>query len=109
LLNRADTQYTGPAYLGTPYQSSGANSKFVYDTGSGFLTVTSSTCSSCTTKMYNSAASSTSQVGYTGYTDTQLNYGSASLNGAMHSDNMAISPTNTNTAVSDFGFFLIQS
>jgi len=109
LLNNDDTSYTGPAYLGTPYQSSGANSKFVYDTGSGFLTVTGSNCSSCTTKMYNAGASSTSQVGFSDYSDTQLTYGSASLNGAMYTDNMAINSTDVNTTVSNFGFFVIKS
>jgi hypothetical protein len=51
-------QYTGPAFLGTPLQGSNS-SDFVYDTGSGYLTVTSTGCADCSTKYYNQSASST--------------------------------------------------
>jgi hypothetical protein len=46
--------------------------------------------------------------GYTGYTDEQLVYGSATLDGSMYTDSMSISSSTTNTAATNFGFFLIS-
>ena len=53
LANANNLAYTGPVFLGTPLQGS-ATSEFVYDTGSGFLTVNSKDCSTCTSKYYDS-------------------------------------------------------
>jgi hypothetical protein len=38
LLNSSNLAYSGPVFLGTPLQGN-PDSKFIYDTGSGFLTV----------------------------------------------------------------------
>ena len=61
LLNTQNTGYTGPLLFGTPADGS-TTSEFIYDTGSGWLTVTSEECSNCHTKYYDESASSTSQV-----------------------------------------------
>jgi hypothetical protein len=50
--------YSGPVYIGTPEQGT-SSSKFIYDSGSGYLLVTSNNCASCTTQFYNQTASST--------------------------------------------------
>lgn len=79
-MNSYDTSYTGPVYLGSPLQGDSAtNSDFVYDSGSGFLTVTGNGCTSCSSNLYNPANSTSSKIGYTGYSDTTLKYGSAEL------------------------------
>ena len=60
LTNNVNLSYVGPVYFGTPLQMS-SDSEFVYDTGSGYLTTTSTECSLCLfSKYYDPSASSTS-------------------------------------------------
>jgi hypothetical protein len=54
LTNTDDLTYTGPIYLGTN-QVAGT---VIYDTGSGWLTITSSECEDCLTKVYDPSLSS---------------------------------------------------
>ncbi len=58
LITRDGLAYSGPVYLGgTQYGN------VVYDTGSGWLTVTSANCdSTCTSKVYNMSESTTGKV-----------------------------------------------
>lgn len=46
LTNSNNLAYTGPVFLGTPLQGSNS-SDFIYDTGSGYLTVKSTDCADC--------------------------------------------------------------
>ena len=46
LTNNADLAYVGPIFLGTPLQGSNQTA-YIYDTGSGYLTIPSSTCLTC--------------------------------------------------------------
>ena len=46
LKNTENTVYTGPILFGTPIAGS-TDSEFIFDTGSGWLAVTSKQCSSC--------------------------------------------------------------
>ena len=52
LKNTNNNSYAGPLFFGTPLQGS-KSGKFIYDTGSGWLTVTSKDCKFCITKYYN--------------------------------------------------------
>ena len=108
LSNNGDLAYTGPVVLGTPLQGSN-NTAYIYDTGSGFLTIPSISCVTCNvTFRYSSALSSTSNQNYTGYSNTLLRYGSASLTGYMMADRVCLSDySDLQTCVSNFGFFLI--
>ena len=108
LKNNSNFSYTGNVFVGSPTQGSYA-SEFVYDTGSGFLTVAASTCSTCTDPYYNPAASSTSVQGYTGYTNTELDYGSAQLKGQMYTDTMCTDAGQIDSCATGFGFFLVES
>lgn len=58
LTNNNNLQYVGPVFIGTPLQGS-ADSMFVYDTGSGYLTVSTAGCTSCSSIYYNPSLSST--------------------------------------------------
>ena len=83
----------------------------MYDTGSGYLTVASTTCDNCNPKYYDPNDSSTG-------TDTNitssLNYGSASLTGEMYEDVVCTQTLNgepasypNDSCVNDFSFFLV--
>ena len=61
LKNTNNNSYAGPLFFGTPLQGS-SSGKFIYDTGSVWLTVTSKDCKYCITKYYNETASSTSET-----------------------------------------------
>jgi hypothetical protein len=74
LANGNNLSYTGPVLIGTPLQGL-PTSEFVYDTGSGYLTVTASGCSNCSSIYYNPALSSTAQSST--YVQNSLTYGSA--------------------------------
>lgn len=67
LTNSNNLQYVGPALIGSPLQG-GADGAFVYDTGSGYLTVTTAGCSSCSSEYYDPALSSTAST--SAYTTT---------------------------------------
>lgn len=60
LNDNSNLAYTGPVYFGTPYQEP-STSTFVYDSGSGYLTVTGYNCTDCSNgyKYYNPNESST--------------------------------------------------
>ena len=108
LTNNQNMAYAGPVYFGTPLQVEGITERaFIYDTGSGWLTVTSSSCSTCSTgyKMYDSSASTTSkQVA----SDTnELDYGSATLLGSTYSDRVCLTEDG-GSCLSDFEFFVIE-
>ena len=72
--------YVGPVQLGTPMQGN-SSSNFVYDSGSGYLTVTASDCTTCIDGYYNFAESDTSVHGYGDYEETRLYFGSANFSG----------------------------
>ena len=85
MINNMNLAYTGPVYFGTPVQPQD-DSEFVYDTGSGYLTTTATSCSTCGSQYYNPEASSTSKVSKHRGNRKQLDYGSASLVGYIGSD-----------------------
>lgn len=92
LTNTENLQYTGPAFFGTPLQGSNS-SDFTYDTGSSYLTVTSTECKSCKTKYYDPSKSSTASNS-TQYNTTNISYGSADLDGYMGVDVACLSDYN---------------
>jgi len=71
-------------------QGSG-KSAFVYDSGSGFLTVNGAECKTCEDQYYNPTESSSSVLCLKEYSNTtSLTYGSATLNGTMYTDNVCL-------------------
>jgi len=85
-----------------------SSSMFVYDSGSGYLTVTAESCTTCSSGYYNFAESETSGFGYTGYDQTKLMFGSANFSGQMMTDRMCLDEKINNTCVDNFGFFQIE-
>lgn len=77
LVNKSNLAYTGPVLFGTPLQTDGNTSNYVYDSGSGYLTTTSTSCSTCYSQQYDPSTSSTAKV-VSSKTST-LSYGSATL------------------------------
>ncbi len=60
LTNNADLAYVGPIFVGTPLQGTNLTA-YIYDTGSGYLTIPSISCLTCNlTFLYSKALSSTS-------------------------------------------------
>ena len=109
LTNNMNMAYAGPVYFGTPLQVDGITERaFIYDTGSGWLTVTASSCSSCAAgyKMYDSSTSSTSKQ--VPSDTTELDYGSATLLGSTYSDRVCLSQDD-GSCLNDFEFFVIDS
>ena len=102
MLNNMNLAYTGPVYFGTPIQHNDNGAEFVYDTGSGYLTTTSTLCSSCGSQYYDPSESTSFKVVQT--QDMELDYGSANLVGKLASDRTCLSET---TCVNDFEFFVI--
>ena len=85
LLNRLNLAYSGPVYFGTPLQlSANDSSDFIYDTGSGYLTTTSSDCHSCPSQYYDPPTSNSARVSSS--RTKKLDYGSANLVGYMGTD-----------------------
>jgi hypothetical protein len=110
LDNQYNLAYTGPVYFGTPLQTSDPSSSFVYDTGSGVLTVTSTLCNKCKLipgQYYNPSASSTYKA-ESSSSETTLSYGSATLEGFYAEDNVCLD-TSEAVCVPDFEFFVIES
>ena len=64
LDNGSNLAYSGPVFVGTPMQGLSTASDFIYDTGSGFLTVASTTCDTCDPKYYNPDISTSYKPGY---------------------------------------------
>jgi len=70
--------------MGTPLQGDYYD-MYVYDTGSGFLTVSAYDCTNCFDLTYDAAFSSTSG-NCTTWNNTALYYGSTTLYGSMAND-----------------------
>ena len=74
----------------------------MYDTGSGYLTTTSSSCNTCSSQYYDPTTSTTAEVKSSG--TKELDYGSASLVGYLGTDQVCLS---ADMCVNDFEFFVI--
>jgi len=98
--------YAGPVFFGTPLQHA-YNNSYIYDTGSGIVTTSSSECYlGCDSHAYNANQSSTSHV----YNDTkfELRYGSANLTGSYINDVACLGDNETSVMCADnFTFFQI--
>jgi len=67
LENMENFAYVGPVMFGSTEPMQGnTSSGFVYDTGSGFLTVQSTECSTCPDEYYDMSASPGAAFGCTG-------------------------------------------
>mmetsp|Transcript_23101 Transcript_23101/g.17513 ORF Transcript_23101/g.17513 Transcript_23101/m.17513 type:complete len:175 (-) Transcript_23101:489-1013(-) len=97
LINVSEISYTGPVILGSN-QDSGY---IVYDTGSGDLTITTPQCETCTSHIYDPAASASA---FDEDRPATLNYGSASLDGEYYEDTACVA---TNACVPDYEIFAI--
>jgi hypothetical protein len=108
LNNSEDLSYTGNAFMGTPLQGS-TSDLYVYDTGSGYLTVSAADCLNCYDFIYDPSASNTTGS-CSDFDNTALYYGSTTLYGGMVADNVCLSNNSTynDTCVTDFCFFLID-
>jgi hypothetical protein len=84
LTNSQDLVYTGPIYMGSDYQAG----EVVYDTGSGWLTISSTGCYNCGPIVYNPSLSSSSVEVSDDY--TELKYGSATLYGYFYEDTVCL-------------------
>ena len=112
LENSFNLFYAGPVYFGEPNQF---GSQYIYDSGSGFLTTTTTTCATCNPAVYNPALSTTFVNGtdstYSQYSSTvNLQYGSADLFGYMGTDMVSVAPfdsSSSSNVVDNFSFFLI--
>lgn len=104
LTNGNNLQYVGPVFFGTPLQGS-ASDYYVYDTGSGFLTVTATGCTNCSSVAYNSGLSST--YANSTYSQSTLSYGSADLTGYMGNDDVCLVSGDPTSCVNGFDFFMI--
>lgn len=93
--------YTGPVFMG----SESAELQVVYDTGSDWLTVESSTCRSCFGDNFDQSASSS----WTQDSDAvieEIEYLSGSIEGVTGSDKVCLS--NGDNCVDSFNFFLVE-
>ena len=106
LVNNLNLAYSGPVYFGTPLQTNQATSDYIYDTGSGYLTTTSSACSNCHTQYYDPSTSTSARVKSS--KSKTLDYGSASLVGYLGTDEVCLD-TSSEMCVSGFEFFVITS
>jgi hypothetical protein len=106
LTNSNNLYYTGPVFLGTPLQGS-STGEFVYDTGSGWLAVKTQGCTNCGNIYYNPASSSTAAA--SSYVQSQLVYGSATLNGQSGADTVCLIANDPLTCVTNFSFFEVLS
>ena len=106
LTNTLNLSYTGPVYFGTPLQTSASESEFIYDTGSGYLTTTTTECSNCSPQYYDMSASTSRVV--TNSTTFELSYGSADLQGYMVND-LACLDTSESICADSFSFYAITS
>ena len=102
LVNYGNLAYVGPVYFTDQFQGSenGKVTNYVYDTGSGDLTTTSTNCvSGCATKVYNQEQSTTAKK--IDGSDTTLSYGSATLDGYFVKDTVCLG-TEASFCVKDF-------
>ena len=107
LANANNLAYTGPVLFGTPLQGT-QNSRFIYDTGSGYLTTTTTECyAGCSAPYYDQASSSTAST-VQPKTEFTLTYGSAELRGFDGTDTVCLnSDADQSLCASDFEFYLI--
>ena len=99
--------YTGPVFLGTPLQGN-ASSTFLYDSGSQYLLVTGSNCTTCGSQYYNPNLSTTTRPS-TEYTLHSMFYGNASFGGYMLEDDVCLSDFEAgSTCAKSFPLFVID-
>ena len=99
--------YTGPVFLGTPLQGN-ATSTFLYDSGSQYLLVTGSNCTTCASQDYDPILSTTIKPS-TEYTLHSMFYGDASFGGYMLEDNVCLSDSEAgSTCATAFPLFVID-
>ena len=107
MTNVDNLAYTGPVFVGTPMQGNNLT-QFVYDTGSGYLTIPTTQCIACRPGFKYNPSNSATYSTSASYSETKsLVYGSASLTGYMGSDTVCLNPANANSCVNNFSFFLI--
>lgn len=100
LVNTSGSMWTGPIYMG-----GNTLMDVVFDTGSDWLVVEGSDCSNCEGNKYN-IADSTGNPQQVNASQSQRNYGSASLTGYEYKDTVCVK---LGTCLSNFEFFLIDS
>ena len=100
LVNTDGTMWTGPIYMG-----GNTLMDVVYDTGSDWLVIEGSDCGNCEGNKYNTADSEGTPT-QTNASQTERNYGSASLTGYEYTDKVCIA---IGTCLDSFEFFLIDS
>ena len=101
IINQSNNVYEGSLLFGTPLHGSDS-SRFIFDTGSGWLAVTSVECNHCKTHYYNQTSSRTSKT--VDHTPLSLDYGIVKLNGTFVADRVCL---RKGICVSDFGFLKI--
>ena len=93
--------------MGDPLQGS-ADGRFIYDTGSGFLTATSAQCFvGCETRVYDPNASTT--CNRTDAFNATLPYGSANLTGTFMRDRACLPSASNDLCADNFTLFAISS
>lgn len=92
--------WTGPIYMG-----GNTLMDLAYDTGSDWLVIEGSDCTNCEGNTYNPSNSEGSPT-QVNASQTERNYGSASLTGYEYTDKVCIA---LGTCLDSFEFFLIDS
>ena len=100
--NTYNTMYTGPTYIGTPYQLV----QLVYDTGSDWLVVEAKNCGNCLNHTYNEGLSSSHTRVDGDYIEHV--YGSATLHGYDAKDRVSLDSASL-LKVDSFEFFEIYA
>ena len=100
LINTNNLMYAGTVYIGSNKQPLDV----IFDTGSDWLVVEDTSCTTCVSTIFNKTKSTTFEVNST--TTRVLNYGSASFQGHTGNDTVGLD-SSQNTAAPDFMFYLI--
>ena len=105
LNNTANMAYTGPAWFGTPAQY--GEKMYIYDTGSGIVTTTTTNCyKGCDSHVYDPDLSTTKS--HFNSTQVELRYGSANLTGNFIEDRVCLANGENGSMCADnFTFFEI--
>jgi hypothetical protein len=86
--------YVGPIFFGEDSSGSkrqgSVDSSFVYDTGSGFVTVNGGMCFTCSSQYYNPQESKTAHQVQVFNSRKVLSYGSVTLFGQEYSDTVSL-------------------
>ena len=106
LVNQLNLAYTGPVFFGTPLQGN-QDADFVYDTGSGYLTVTSTACDVCDSQYFSPGISESGRA--LGLKPKVLRYGSATLAGVMVADRVCLSDEEPLDVCADDFEFLVMT